>query len=133
MKSMQNEKSAETSGGSKNVEGHLIAKSEIVKIHSKYVSFWTTQNRHVRQTIGIVQRAQRSKIEEIGLKYELLKSIGNMYDFWQAGAETVENVTFGERSLQKRIGEAQRQVLGGHGIPGRFNALLARQVLFLQE
>ena len=42
--------------------------SEIVKINWKYVAFLTTQNRHVRQTIGILQRAQRSGIEEIGLK-----------------------------------------------------------------
>ena len=68
MKSMQNEKVPETSGGSKNFEGHMIAKSEIVKIHLKNGSCLTCQNRHVRQTIGIVQRAQRSKIEEIGLK-----------------------------------------------------------------
>jgi hypothetical protein len=68
MKSMQNEKVPETSGRSKNFEGHMIAKSEILKIHWKYVAFLTTQNRHVRQTIGILQRAQRSKIEEICLK-----------------------------------------------------------------
>ena len=68
MKSVQNEKVPETSGGSKNFEGHMIATSGFVKIHLKYVSFLTTQNRHVRQTIGIVQLAQRSKIEEIGRK-----------------------------------------------------------------
>ena len=66
MKSMQNEKVPETIGGSKNFEGHMIANSEIVEIRLKYESFQTTQNRHVRQTMGIVQRAQRSKIEEIG-------------------------------------------------------------------
>ena len=65
---MQNEKVPETSGRSKNFECHVIAKSEIVKNHWKYVLFLTAQNRHVRQTIGILQRAQRSKIEEIGLK-----------------------------------------------------------------
>ena len=42
-----------------------------------------------------------------------------MCDFWQAGAETVENVTFGERSLEKQIGEAQQRVLEGHGISER--------------
>ena len=68
MKSMQNGKVSETIGRRKNVEGHMIAKSEIVKMHWKYVSFLTIQNRHVRQTIGILQRAQRSKIQEIGLK-----------------------------------------------------------------
>ena len=65
---MQNEKVPETSGRSKNFEGHMIAKSEMVNIQWKYELFLTTQNRHVRQTIGIVQRAQRSKIEEICLK-----------------------------------------------------------------
>ena len=49
-----------------------------------------------------------------------------MYYFWQAGAETVENVTFGERSLEKKVGEAQQLVLGGTLIPGRFKALLVR-------
>jgi len=68
MKSMQNEKVPETSGRSKNCAGHMIVNNEIVKIRWKYVSFLTTQNRHVRQTIGILQRAQRSKIEEIWLK-----------------------------------------------------------------
>ena len=116
---MQNEKVPETSGMSKHFEGHKIARSEIVKIRWEYVSFLTTQNRHVRQTIGILQRAQRSKIEEICLKQELLKFIGNMRDFWQAGAETVENVTFGERSLEKKTGGAQGPVLEAHGIPGR--------------
>ena len=42
-----------------------------------------------------------------------------MCHFWQAGAETVENVTFGERSLEKQIGGAQQHLLGWHGIPGR--------------
>ena len=68
MKSMQNEKVPETNGGSNNFESHMIAKSEIVKIRLKYASFLTTQNRHVRQTTGNVMRAQRSEIEEIGLK-----------------------------------------------------------------
>ena len=52
-----------------------------------------------------------------------------MCHFWQAGAETVENVTFGERSLEKQIGEAQRLVLRGHGFSGRFNALLVQPLL----
>ena len=68
MKSMQNEKVPETSSGSKNFEGHMIAKTEIVKNRLKYVSLLTCQNRHVRQTTGNVMRAQRSKIEEIWLK-----------------------------------------------------------------
>ena len=68
MKSMQNGKVPETFGESKNVEGHMVAKSEIDKIHLKYVSFLTCQNRHVRQTTGNVMRAQLSTIEEIGLK-----------------------------------------------------------------
>jgi hypothetical protein len=42
-----------------------------------------------------------------------------MCHFWQTGAETVENITFGERSLEKKVGEAQGLVLSGHEIPGR--------------
>ena len=55
------------SGRSNIFEGHITGKSKIVKIHWKYVSFLTPQNRHVRQTIGKVMRAQRCKIEEINL------------------------------------------------------------------
>ena len=108
IKSMQNENVAKTSGESKNFEGHMIAKSEIVKKQWKYVAFLTATNRRVRQTIGNVMRAQRCKIEEIGLKQELLKFVGNMWFSWQAGAETVENVTFGEQSRQRKRGEDQR-------------------------
>ena len=68
MKSMQNGKVPETNGESQNFEGHMIATSEIVKMHWKYVLFLTCQNLHVRQTTGNVMRAQRSKIEGIGLK-----------------------------------------------------------------
>ena len=42
-----------------------------------------------------------------------------MRNFWQAGAETVENVTFGERSLENKTGGTQGLVLPGHGISGR--------------
>ena len=63
----QNKKVSQTSGESKNFEGHMVAKSKIVKIHWTLASFLTTPNRHVRQTIGNVMRAQRCKIEEIGL------------------------------------------------------------------
>ena len=51
-----------------------------------------------------------------------------MYHFWQAGAETVENATFGERSLENKVGGQQQPVLEGHGIPRRFKALFVRQV-----
>ena len=57
-----------TSGRNNIFEGHITGKSKIDKMHWKYVAFLTPQNRHVRQTIGNVMRAQRSKIEEIGLK-----------------------------------------------------------------
>ena len=63
-----NEKVARTSGGSKIFEGHIAAKSGIVKIHLEFVALLTPQNRHVRATTGIVQRAERCKIEEISLK-----------------------------------------------------------------
>ena len=67
MKSMQNEKVAKTSGESKNFEGRMVAKSEIIKKQWKYIAFLTATNRRVRQTIGNVMRAQRCKTEEIGL------------------------------------------------------------------
>ena len=67
MKSMQNEKAAKTSGESKNFEGRMVAKSAIIKKQLKYIEFLTATNRRVRQTIGNVMRAQRCKIEEIGL------------------------------------------------------------------
>ena len=74
-----------TSGESKNFEGRIVAKSKIIKNQWKYVAFLTTPNRHVRQTIGNVMRAQRSKIKERGLNQELLTFIWNMYRFWLAG------------------------------------------------
>ena len=72
----------------------MLAKSEILKIHSKFVPFLTTRNRLVRETIGIVMRAQRRKIEEIGPKYECLKFIRKMCYFEQPGAETIVFVTY---------------------------------------
>ena len=70
MKSMQNEKVAKTSGESKNFEGRMVAKSEILKKHLEYITLLTATNRRVRQTIGNVMRAQRCKIEQISLKQE---------------------------------------------------------------
>ena len=57
------------------------------------------RNRHVRQITGIVMRAQRCKIEEIGLKYECLKFIGQMCYFEQPGAETIVFVTYFARPV----------------------------------
>ena len=64
----QNENVSKTIGESNNFEGHIAAKRGIVKIHWEFVAFSTPQNRHVRATTGIVQRAERCKIEEIRLK-----------------------------------------------------------------
>ena len=64
----QNENVSKTIGESKNFEGHIARKSGIVKIHLKFVSLLTPQNRHVRESICSMQRAERCKIEEIGLK-----------------------------------------------------------------
>ena len=65
---MQNEKVAKTNGENKNFKGRMIAKSEIDKKKPmKYSPCLTATNRRVRQTIGNVMRAQRCKIEEIGL------------------------------------------------------------------
>ena len=64
----QNENVSKTSGESKIFEGHIATKSGFVKIRWKFVSFLTPQDRHVRATTGIVERAERCKIEEIGVK-----------------------------------------------------------------
>ena len=68
MKSTQNENVAKTSGESKNFEGRMIAKNEIVKKRLKYTAFLTATNRRVRQIIGNVMRAERRKIKEIRSK-----------------------------------------------------------------
>ena len=55
----QNKNVSETNGMSKKFEGDIATKSGIVKIHWKFVSFLKPQNRHVRATTRIVQRAER--------------------------------------------------------------------------
>ena len=77
----QNKNVSKISDESQNFEGHIAGKSGIVKIQWKFVSFLTPQNRHVRESIGFMQRAERCKIEEIGLKYKLLKFIRKMCVF----------------------------------------------------
>ena len=129
--SMQNEKVVKTSGESNNFEGRRVAKSKIIKNQWKYVVFLTATKRCVRQTIGNVMRAQRSKIEEISFNWKLFRFIWKMCHFWQTGAETVENVTFGERSLENKIGGAQQLLLGGHGFSCRFKAFWVRPSLSL--
>ena len=64
----QNKNVPKTIGDSKILEGNIATTSEILKIRLKYVSFLTPQNRHVRATTGIVERAERCKMEEICLK-----------------------------------------------------------------
>ena len=64
---MQNQNVSKTIGESNNFEGRMAAKSKNAEVHWKYASFLVTRNRHVRQTIGNVMRAQRSKIKEIRL------------------------------------------------------------------
>ena len=64
----QNENVSKTSGESNNFEGHITRQSGIVKIPWQFVSFLTPQNRHVRATTGIVERAERCKIQEIDVK-----------------------------------------------------------------
>ena len=61
----QNENVAKTSGESNIFECHINVNYEIVKIQLEYVAFLTPQNRHVRESIGFMQRATRCKIEEI--------------------------------------------------------------------
>ena len=43
MKSMQRQNVSKTIGENKNLEGRIAAKSEIVEIQLKYVSFWQPQ------------------------------------------------------------------------------------------
>ena len=64
----QNRNVSKTIGESNIFEGHTSAKSGIVKINWEFVSFLTSQNEHVRATTGNVERAERCKIKEIGLK-----------------------------------------------------------------
>ena len=78
MTSMQNEKVAKTSGESKNFEGRMATKSEIIKKQLKNIAFLTTPNRHVRQTIGNVMQTQRCKIEKDCLNSELIKFVAKI-------------------------------------------------------
>ena len=64
----QNENVSKTTGESNNFEGHIAAKTGIVEIRLEFVSFLTPQNRHVHATTGIVERAERCKMEEICFK-----------------------------------------------------------------
>ena len=64
----QNENVAKTIGHSMIFEGHIPIKNGIVKIRLEFVSVLAPQNRHVRGTTGIMQRAERYKIKEICVK-----------------------------------------------------------------
>ena len=57
-----------TIGESTILEIDITAKSRIVKQRGKYKKFLVETNQHVRETMGIVQRAERRKSEEISLK-----------------------------------------------------------------
>ena len=92
-----------TNGGNNIFEGRITSKSKIVKIHWKYLSFLTPQNLHVRATTGNVNRAERCKMEEIGLMQELLNFVGNMFHFWQTGSKTIRFVSSGAQSAKARI------------------------------
>jgi len=99
----QNQNVTKTIGESKIFKSHIAAKSEIVKIHWGNVAFWTAPNRHVRESICFMQRAERCKIEEIGLKYELLKFVRKIIYFWQTGAKSVCFISSGAQSAGGRI------------------------------
>ena len=53
---------SQTNGESTNFESDTTRKRTFVKIHQEYVAFLAALNRHVRETIGIVNAAQRCKI-----------------------------------------------------------------------
>jgi len=52
---------SKTIGGSANCESDVTRKRTFVNIRCKYVAFMAAPNRHVRQTIRIVDAAQRCK------------------------------------------------------------------------
>ena len=64
---MQIENVSKTNGANKIFEGRITAKSGSVKIHLKFVAFSTPQNRHVRESIGFMQRAEQCKRKEISI------------------------------------------------------------------
>ena len=64
--SCQNRKVSKTNGESKNFDGRMIIKSEIVKIHWIFVSFLKAPKRLVHETVENVTPAERCKIDEIG-------------------------------------------------------------------
>ena len=51
-----------TIGGSTNFESDVTSTRTFVKMHCEYVASMAAPNRHVRQTIRIVDAAQRCKI-----------------------------------------------------------------------
>ena len=53
---------SQTNGDSTFFETDVTSKRTVVKMHWEYVAFLTQANRHVRQTTGIVDAAQRCKI-----------------------------------------------------------------------
>ena len=53
---------SKTIGVSTNFENDITRTRTFVKIQWEYVAFLTAPNPHVRQTIGIVDAAQRCKI-----------------------------------------------------------------------
>ena len=72
------------------------------------------QNRNGRKTVEFIARERRCKTKEIGLELEFINFIGNMKHSWQAGAETLENVTFGEQATSPANRWSTRAGSGGY-------------------
>ena len=72
------------------------------------------QNRNGRKTLEFIAREQRCKTKEIGLELEFINFIGNMKHSWQAGAETLENVTFGEQATSPANRRSTKADSGGY-------------------
>ena len=88
-----------------------MQKVKSLKFIEKGITFGL-RNQHVRQITGIVMRAQRCKIKEIGLKYECLKFIGKMCYFRQPGAETIVFVTYFDQSHARENLQQQKSQIG---------------------
>ena len=86
----------------------------------------------MRETIGIVQRAERCKIEKIGLQHELIKNIENICISWQATSKTIRKPYVFFKNSEKPETGGQQSI--GSGRVWFFNAFISliERMLFLR-
>ena len=113
------EKVPKTIGESTILETGITAKSRIVKQHVGYTVFLVAANLHVRETMGIVQRAERCKIEEITLKYKLLNNIGNTCMSSPAGSKQEKTLCFFKNLKNRKQVDHNGHVLATYGFSVR--------------